>query len=247
MRHIRFIIAGLLLVITLISPAQKREKQSIVLNDGTVIAGTVIADSSEFLVVRIKSPQVITLGKSQVYSTGNVRTEDKYSYDKKGYSMRLSASVLAGQNKYGKTSSLSFHLSNGYQFRNGLSIGAGTGIEELDVTVMPVYADLRFQPFKTRISPFAWVKSGYGFPLNDRTGEEHYYYGYYPDSKGGIMFCAGAGVALCSWKHNAVSFGIGYRHQRLSFNQQYIWNEEINNALVTYFNRIEVQFGFIFR
>jgi len=247
MAVIRLISIVLLLIITLAASAQKREKQEIVLNDGTCITGIIVADSSDYLRVKIKKPQVITLNKSQVYSTGNISTGVIGIDDKRGYSIRLSTSILAGRNSNGTVGSLSFHLSNGYQFGNGLSAGFGTGIEELDVLVMPVYSEIRFQPLKTRVSPFTWVKSGFGIPLSDRGGEDYYYFDYYREPKGGIMFSAGTGIALYSLRRNAVSIGMGYRYQKIRFRQKNIWSGESNNELVTHFNRIEMQFGFIFR
>jgi len=243
----KIIIALLLPAITFTVSSQKRERQEVVLNDGTVIAGTIVADSSDFLKVKIKRPQVITLNKSLVYSTGKARRSLTNPAEKQGYSIRLSASILAGRNSSGNTGCMSTHLSNGYQFRNGFEAGFGTGIEKPDVLIMPVYGEMRYQPLKTRLSPFLWIKSGYGFPLNRRADIDYYYYGYSTESKGGVMFNAGAGLALYSWNRNAVSIGIGYRYQKLIFGQKNIWRQEAQNELITYFNRVEVQFGFIFR
>ncbi|MGB8491878.1 MAG: hypothetical protein WCE64_12550 [Bacteroidales bacterium] len=244
----RLLSATLLFIISLTASGQKLKEQVVVLNDGTCLLGIIVADSSDCLKVRIRRPRVITISKSKVYSTGNVRTRVTGSADKKGYSIRLTASILAGRNSSGKVGTMSFHLSNGYQFSNGLSAGLGTGIEKLDLWVMPVYADLRFQPLKTSVSPFAWVKSGYGFALSGRTNEDYYYYGYNPEPVGGIMFSTGAGIALYSWRRNAVSIGIGYHYQKIRFRQQeLIGYGELTNELITHFNRIEVQFGFIFR
>ena len=244
---LKFISAALLSIITLTISGQKYEKQRVILKDGTSLVGEIVADSSGYLIVKIRRPQVIALNKSQVlYSTGNLRSGIISAVDKKGYSIRLSTSVLAGRNSNGKVGTMSIHLSNGYQFSNGLSAGFGTGIEKLDVMVMPVYADLRFQPLKTRLSPFVWIKSGYGFPVSDYNNGE-YYYDYYSEPKGGTMFSTGTGIALYSWRRNAVSIGLGYRYQIIRYRQKDPWNGESDNELITRFNRIEVQFGFIFR
>jgi len=243
----RIIFVILLTAITIAVSSQKREQHKVVLNDGTVIAGTIVADSSDFLKVKIKKPQVITLNKALVYSTGKVRRSAYNPGETRGYSIRLSASLLAGRNESGNKGSLSIHLSNGYQFRSGLGAGFGTGIEELDVVVMPVFGELRYQPLKTRLSPFLWIKSGYGFPLTSRGGGDYYYFGNYTESKGGLMFSAGSGLALYSWKRNAINIGIGYRYQKIIFEQKNTWSHEIQNELVTSFERIEIQFGLIFR
>ncbi len=246
MNIIRLLAVTLLLTISLSASAQQHEKQEIVLNDGIRITGIIVADSSDYLMVRIKWPRVITLSKSQIYSTSYESPEGITTIGKEGYYIQLSESILAGRNGNKSVGTMSFHLSNGYQFSNGLSAGIGTGVEKLDILVMPVYADLRFRASETRVSPFVWVKGGYGIPLSDRSGE-NYYYDYYPDPKGGMMFGTGFGIALYTWRSNAVSVGVGYRYQTIGFRQRNIWNGESQTELITYYNRIEVQFGFIFR
>jgi len=243
----RVIFVILFSAITIAVSSQKRERSEVVLNDGSVITGTIVADSDDFLKIKMKRPQVITLSKAHVYSTGTVRRSAYYLRETKGYSIRLSTSLLAGRNESGNKGSLSIHLSNGYQFRSGLAAGFGTGVEELDVLVMPVFGELKYQPFKTRLSPFLWIKGGYGFPLTNKGGGDYYYYGNYTASKGGLMFSAGSGLALYSWNRNAVNIGIGYRYQKISFEQKNTWTHEVQNELVTRFERIEILFGFIFR
>lgn len=226
--------------------AQKMDKQTIVLNGGSWLTGTIIVDSSDYLKLRMTTPQVITVKKADVSLTITAQHIERPAADRYGYSIRLSASVLTGRNKEGNTRSMSFHLSNGYGFRNGISIGFGTGLEELDIALLPVYTDLRYQPFKSRLAPFIWTKSGWSFTFGDND-DGYYYYGTYPESKGGFMFNAGAGLELASWRRNAVNIGIGYRYQKITFKRENDWGEITRNELDTRFNRIELQFGFIFR
>ena len=171
---------------------------------------------------------------------------EKPVIDRHGYSIRLSASSLTGRNEEEKIGSWSFHFSNGYTFRNGLSTGIGTGYEELDVAVMPLYADLRYQPLKTRISPFAWIKSGWSFTFGKLDDGQYYYYDF-PESRGVPMFNAGAGIELASWRRNAVNIGLGYRYQKITYKYDHNPSVQVMNEIITRFNRFEVQFGFVFR
>lgn len=237
----------ILFALTVTMSAQRREKQTIVLNGGSRLTGTLLVDSSDYLKLRITSPQIIKLKKSEISFTAPAQNIEKPVFNRHGYSIMLSSSVLAGRNNEGNTRNLSFHLSNGYQFRNGLSVGFGTGYEELDVALLPVYTELRYHPFKSRLSPFVWTKNGWSFTIDDPDDRQYYNYGYYSRSKGGFMFNAGTGVELASWRRNAVNIGIGYRYQKITFKRLNYWVEETTNELVTSYNRIEVQFGFIFR
>ena len=243
----RICTAIILFSLTVTLSAQKREKQTIVLKGGSRLTGTILIDSSEFLKMRLRSPQVITLKKSDVSLTTPAQSIEKPVADRHGYSIRISASVLTGRNSEGNTRSMSFHLSNGFRFRNGISVGFGAGLEELDVALLPVYTDLRYHPFKSRLSPFVWTKSGWSFLFGDQDDGQYYYYGTYPEAKGGFMFNAGTGIELASWQRNAVNIGIGYRYQKITYRRVNNWGEITTNERDTYFNRIEVQFGFIFR
>lgn len=243
----KIIIAVFLIALPVSLFSQKREMKTVVLGNGSRITGIVTTDSSGYLKLRITTPQVITLEKSDVTLTAPVRKSDNLFAEIHGYSIRISASVLAGRNSHGNNGSLSFHFTNGYRFRNGMNAGVGAGIEELDVLLMPVYADIRYHILKRRISPFIWIKSGYAFPVGEQECERYYYYGSYTEPRGGFMLNTGAGVALYSWQRTAVNIGIGYRYQKISSEQVNPWIEGTNNELVTYFNRIEVQFGIIFR
>ncbi len=245
MNFSRILLFVILPVITLSVSAQKSKTETVILNDGTMIRGTIIADSSDYLKLRIKTPQVIILKKSQVHTAinhGKISISDKH-----GYYLRLSASYLAGHNSSGNDGNTSIQILNAYQFRNGLSVGIGTGIEKLDVLILPAYADIRFHPLKSRVSPFAWLSSGYGFPCSNRDDENNYPYYSYGETKGGIMFSAGSGIAIYSWERCAATMAIGYRYQRIKSEINNIWSGESSRELLTDFNRIELQFGIIFR
>lgn len=238
-----FLLCGL----TVVASAQKGDKKTIVLQGGSRLTGTIIADSSGFMKLRISSPQVITINKSEISKVTDPQKVERPVVARYGYTISLSTSVLAGRNGSNKNRNLSIHLSNGYRFRSGVSTGIGTGIEELGVALLPVYGDLRYHPAKTRLSPFFWIKSGYAFPLGDKDADQYFVSGSYPDTKGGFMFSAGTGLALYTWHRNAVTLGIGYRRQVIRYIPENPRTGLIHNELVTYFNRLEVQFGFIFR
>jgi hypothetical protein len=247
MNYSRISTVVILFALTVSLSAQKRNRQTVVFDGGSRITGTILVDSSDYLKLRITSPQIVTLNKSEISFTTPASDIEKPYIDMHGYSIRVSASVLAGRNSEGNAGNMSFHLSNGYRFRNGISLGLGTGLEVLDVIVMPIFTDLRYNLLKTRLSPFVWLKSGYSFAFGNRDEGLDYYYGYYPEARGGFMFNTGAGIELASWRRNAVNIGVGYRYQKIIYRRVNNWMEDMTNELVTNFNRIEVQLGFIFR
>jgi len=244
---IRIFATAICIALTLSVAGQKQRMQTVVLNDGSRISGTIVADSSAYLEIKVIVPQVIKIRKTQVSFIEPVTYPVKVNQKTKGYFIQLSASILTGKDELAYRTSNSFHLSNGYQFKNGLGVGIGSGLEEMEVTIIPLYADIRYYPLKTRISPYAWLKTGYGFATSDKDSGRDFYY-VPADTKGGFLFNAGAGIALFTWQRTAVNIGIGYRFQKITTSQeQYWWGQPSTKEIVTHFNRIELQLGFTFR
>ena len=244
---IRIYATALLVALTLTAAGQKQIRQTVVLNDGSRISGTIAADSLDYLEIKVTVPQVLKIRKAQVSYTEPLSYPVKASQKTQGYFIQVSASILTGKNDLGNTTSHSFHLSNGYQFKNGLGIGIGSGLEEMDITIIPLYADVRYYPLKTRISPYAVLKTGYGFAASDKDLEREIYYTPV-DSKGGYLFNATAGISLYTWQRLAVNIGLGYRYQKITISQeQYWWGGPTTKETVTHFNRFEIQVGFTFR
>jgi hypothetical protein len=244
---IRTFATAVCVALTLSAAGQKQRKQTVVLNDGSRISGTIVSDSADFLEIKVIVPQIIKIRKAQVSFREPVTYPVKVNQKTQGYFIQLSAGILTGKNEFGNTTGYSFHLSNGYQFKNGLGVGIGSGLEKMEITIIPLYADVRYYPLKTRISPYAWLKTGYGFVASDKDLERDLYNTPY-DSKGGFLFNAGAGIALFTWQRIAVNIGVGYRYQKITISQeQYWWGLPSTKEIVTQFNRMELQLGFIFR
>lgn len=229
--------------------AQYPAKQTVVLDDGSRITGTIISDSSGLLYIKVRKSAVISLNRNRIVSAGKPERFNFFPQDQHGYNIKLSGGILAGNSSEGKVHSFGFHFSNSYLFRNGIEAGAGAGIENIGVLLVPVYADIRYHPLRSKVSPFIWVKTGYGFPVSEYEGNFGYYWYNSGKTKGGFMFNPGIGTALYSWKGNAITLGAGYRFQRISYKQEETYRPELSTyrELLLDFSRFELQFGFIFR
>ncbi len=235
-------------VLFTLSATGQHRKYTVMLNDGSRIPGTIVSDTAGYLDIRVLNPQVIRISKSLVSSVDPLKYPIKRSMKASGYYVRLSAGFLSGKNESGNQSSLSFHLSNGYQFNNGIAIGIGSGMEELGVVLVPLYADFRYTPFNTGISPYFWLKAGHGFAIADQDVTS-----YVDDastekkSEGGFLFNAGAGISMFTWKRTAVNVGIGYRYQKVTLNDDtYWWGGSSVRYTVTQYYRLEFHLGFVF-
>ena len=236
-------------VLLSLSATGQHRKYTVVLNDGSRIRGTIVGDSTDYLDLKITSPQVIRIGRSQVSSVEAVKYPVKKSMNTSGYYARFSTGFLSGKNESGNQSSLSFHLSNGYQFKNGIALGIGSGMEELGVPLVPLYADLRYTPLNSGLSPYVWLKAGHGFAITDRASNDVYYDSSADNNyEGGFLFNTGVGVSIFSFKRTAVNVGVGYRYQKVTLNEDLYWwyGENSVRHTVTRYYRLEFHLGFVF-
>ena len=230
--------------------AQRKGTQTLLLNDGSQVTGTIVSDSMGVYKVQVIEPQEVIVNKSQVSSIKTYYISEQFNPWDKGYYIHFTSSLLAGKNDWGDTYTMSFQLSNGFQLSKGFSLGLGSGIESFDVPLIPLYADICYHPFNWRVSPNIYLRTGYSFALVD---EETIYYTtdiMYNDSypKGGFLFNAGIGLTMFTWNRAAVTLGLGYRYQKVTVSRyNYWWSSTSAREQVTYFNRFELKLGFLFR
>jgi len=249
MSYKTFLIFPLLVLTVSGAFAQIPVKQTVVLKDGSRITGTIISDSSGYFKIRVAKPSNIVLNKNIIAS---VEKPDKLNFappDYDGYNLKFTAGILAGDSEEGNVHSLSIRMSNNYRFRKRFEAGAGTGIEMFKVVLIPAYASFSYYPFRSRVAPYFWFTGGYAFAISEYEPNYNYYGDNSGKTKGGFLFSTGAGMALYSWRGNAVTMGIGYRLQRIKYSQQviYYWHESSVREIITNFKRFEINFGFIFR
>ncbi|MFO7756223.1 MAG: hypothetical protein R6V34_09585 [Bacteroidales bacterium] len=191
---------------------------------------------------------IIFLSATAQKEPGNAGNGEQQHTPRFGYFIHPSVSNLAGKSTNEEPNSLSIHLLSAYKFRNGLSVGAGSGAEHLDMPLLPLYGYLRYDLNDSRATPYAWLKAGYGFSLaEDET--EGTWTGFYSESSGGMLLNAGIGIVLYSRKNLGVNMGAGYRFQKVSTTyHESTWGsgEESVRTVFTEFNRFELQLGIVF-
>jgi hypothetical protein len=233
-------------LLTLTATGQHR-KYTVLLNDGSRIPGTIVGDTAGFLEIRVSNPQVIRINKSGVSSVEPLRYPVKRNMRTSGYYARFSSGFLSGKNESGNQGSLSFHLSNGYQFKNGIALGIGSGMEELGVVLVPLYADFRYTLLNTGISPYIWLKTGHGFALSDQDVTYYDYALTEGKSEGGFLFNSGIGISMFTWKRTALNVGLGYRYQKVTLNEDLHWwgGNSVRHTITQYY-RVEFHLAFVF-
>jgi hypothetical protein len=122
----------------------------------------------------------------------------------------------------------------GYRFNRLLAIGATTGADFYDNTlVTPLALGIRGEVFATRVSPIYSLDAGYGSAaLGDGDA-----------SKGGWMYNPALGMRVNTGNGTAFTFGAGYKVQRVQ-REISSWNTMIDQKIT--FKRLSLRAGFMF-
>lgn len=244
----RVIVTSFLLFFLLnMANSQKNFIDIIYLKNGSIIKGSII-EYNEEQKLKIKTVDNyvwefhIDDVKEIKRQEGTFEISAPNEYLIPGYINYTTLGLLIGNGDNDKESPFSVMMTNGYLFKNRISVGGGFGLEFYEETMLPVYIDLKYHFNQRKISPFASIQGGYAFPIeNDDNDDDAWNY----DQKhlGGYLFNAGIGMLINLQSYNALMFSLGYRHQLLSYKQEKPYEVTTDH----YYNRLSIRFGFIFR
>lgn len=248
------LLAGLLLVSSLVRAQAPASPDVLYLKDGSVIRGTLI-ESITGSHVRFQNleGQVREYPMSEVSSTkiSGKNNRPVYELQHIGFSHSSSLGIMVGNSGYyGDQANPSFHTINGVRIGKHWSTGVGTGLEGFGYgTQMPIFAHGRYAPLKGAVSPFIDGMVGYSLPITSPR------YNLWRDNddqnRGGITAGIGAGVKMMAGQRFGLTIGMGYRFQRLNRTYQSSW---WNGAEIFYYDiqertdihRIDLRFGILF-
>lgn len=190
---------------------------------------------------------ILTIALATIISTFSLAQETNQTSD---LTIIFDAGLMLGHTESHYPAPFSSNISFLKKINNEIWLGAGSGAEVLGKTFIPIYADFRIIPIKSK-PLFLYNKLGYTFCANKNYSENNNEYSYYPNyphplnesvkTKGGFMNEAGFGIIMKKRDWNT-SVSIGYRYQKTE-------DEYDNNYKRTYqyiFNRLAVRVGFWF-
>jgi hypothetical protein len=116
----------------------------------------------------------------------------------------------------------SITLTNGYMFNEHWAAGAGVGFEIFNHHLFPLFAELRYTLWDSRISPFVTMKGGYAFGNFKARHYDDLYLSWSPyyvnDATlrhyGGMMLHPEIGVKVPVNGNADLMFTAAYRHQK---------------------------------
>lgn len=215
----------------------------IYLKNGSIIKGEILEITRE-RIIKIQTTDNKTWSfhleeVDRVVKEPGQRISLTNTYLNAGFINYSSLGLLVGDESATHQAPFSITMTNGYIFASKISVGAGFGLEFLDRTSIPLFADLRYYLTKNKLSPYFMFQGGYSFPIED----EHDEYYQERNNIGGYMVNPGIGFLLNFQSGGALQFNVGYRNQLL----RYEYNDAFDTELKQYYNRFNIRFGLIFR
>jgi hypothetical protein len=126
-----------------------------------------------------------------------------------------------GTGEFDEDFAYGLHTVNGYLVNPHFSVGLGIGADKYKALLLvPIYADLRANILKGKVSPYVSLGAGYSVAVwND----------FNHPVRGGVMVNPDLGVKLFVSRKTSLLFSIGYRLQGYSSASWYSWNDPQTN------------------
>lgn len=191
--------------------AQGKYEQVVYLKNGSVIHGLIV-EYVPNASIKVKSgPNLFAYKMDEIEKiTLEEPAARVYEGKSKGY-YGIAQVGLTDFPAGGNLAMASISLINGYQFNRyvGLGLGIGGDISTHKVYNMPVFADLRINFLKTRVTPFVAIDLGYNAQFTQT-------YDYYsgdtkPQVYHGMVFNPSLGVKVGISKKVGASLALGYK------------------------------------
>jgi hypothetical protein len=251
----------LLVFVAAVSATGQTQKGKIFLKNGSVIKGKITEPGD------LGDYKVTSAGNLWVFAHDQVeKVEYQYPVREPVENERTSRfinhtqiGVLAGNNENRKAAPFVLHSSLNYKLNDKILTGLGTGVEFLNETHMPVFANLEYRFNLYKFSPYLFLKAGYTFPLENTRMNYYdvvpYYYSYsssyiWPGpwytgneklkNQGGILLNPGFGVSTMFSQNLGMTFSVGYRYSRLHYKGEHNYGIDVD------FNRLSLSVGLFF-
>lgn len=224
--------------------AQRKNKDTVYLKSGTVITGKLIQNDS-LDGIRISNDCGIWFYNLQDIDSVRVNSSLQLQELKKsGYYNLSSLGLLFGEGADGSQPFASLSMVNGWQYGQRVYTGLGLGYEFYEWGILPVFADVKYFFKQDIVTPFISFKAGYSFPLSkSKSGSD--YYTHYGQTYGGVLLNPEVGLLIPVGSSNAISVGIGYQYQELSYNEIPDYWYSYEKRVYTHYNRISLRLSFL--
>ena len=220
------------------------QKQLIILKDSSLIIGQVLNSSDDIIVIK-EGEEVHNFNKTEILEVCQVKSSGNYLNSKSlSYFNVSDIGMLAGKRDGYEKYSFSFNMINGIQFGYRASAGLGFGIEFMDINLIPLFADLRWNINSGKTRLFVGMQGGFVFPLERNTNDMvwddfNYKRGYFYNPMIGIK-------ANFNDSRNAFVITFGFRHMDIVGERWDDWWLETKYEREFIYDRLSFRVGYYF-
>ncbi len=251
MKKIIVLFFAILLVIQVY--AQKKGKDVVYLKSGAIIRGQVITYDMDAVKINSAGNEWV-FKKVDIDSVSrNLKNSCKTSASLRYY-FDASGGVLVGNSGNSQKAPFSYSNSFNYKITNKLYYGIGLGVDFLDETYMPAFAQIQYKFRNSKLTPFVNLQAGYEIPLEKKsrknfnnyyTSSSSYYYPGYQyygklDNEGGYLINPQIGFMCATSENFGWFFAFGFRYHKINY------SGENDYKLETNYSRLSLKIGFTF-
>ena len=237
----------------MVSPsyAKKGKHDIIYLKNGSVINGQIISNAAgEVIRIKTRDNSLWVFKSSEIDSITYSSKKESSSNYFPGFFNLTELGILTGNHVNEYKAPFSLMNISGWQFKNRLSVGGGTGVEMMSESYLPVVADIRYHIQREGYHPFFGIQGGYSFALDKP--DQQYVYSYSnvwrPAAQalkmsaiGGALVNPFVGINTSINDKLALNLSLGYRIMR------HRYSREDNYKIDVDYNRLSVKIGLVFQ
>lgn len=234
--------------------AQKSKKDLVYLKSGGIIRGQIVTYD-------LNAVKIVSEGNQWVFKATEIDSVSRYSKSageliaSPRFYFDAVGGVLVGNSGNSQKAPFSYANSFNYRLIDKLYAGVGVGVDFLDETYMPAFAQIQYKFRNTKFTPFVNLQAGYEIPLEKKsrknfnnyyTTSDYYYYnpGYQYneklDNEGGFLINPSLGFMRTTSDNFGWFFAFGYHYHQLNYSGKNEYKLETN------YSRLSLKIGFIF-
>ncbi|MCD4793591.1 MAG: hypothetical protein K8R54_10180 [Bacteroidales bacterium] len=236
-----FLVVNLFLTVQVIS-AQKHKQTALHLKNGNIIYGKILENHPDSIIkIQNKCNDIFVFKHTEILSLNNPQKEQNTNKE-----LPFLLGFDTGLAGFGGSfnPAVSLLISGTYRFKERYYAGLSSGIEYFGIPLLPVAGEFQADVFKRNLTPYIYVRGGYGFALYPNEETNNYNSTY----TGGLLLGGGVGIKKRFSSEFALTFSIGYRHQQTYETRDYLtddrWNTDYKRHY--FYNRAVFRIGLVF-
>lgn len=237
------VLVTLFIILTpLLTMAQSSDVQDVIyLKDGSILRGLIVEHGEDGSVkIQIIGYNTLVIPRDKIDRIAREPVPGTQYYKETGYFNTTSIGFAPGE----LGSAIRFEMVNGLQIDPHFSVGLGLGYSAYDkapIDAIPAYIDLKYKILKANSTPFAYLKAGYNFTINEESDENDRQ--RLEEHIGGTTASIGVGIHFAVSPNIGLDFNFGYLADNLSYVES-LGFREIETDLK--YRRIIIGFGLSF-